>query len=193
MLRRLAQPLHDSRLVALVDELALFPPRTRERGRSYAAERRVADVQFQDGTISGAVRGGTEYYTTWEWNSRSGWQSLCTCPVGSFCKHAYALGCAVLASARDTQGFVDGRLAQLLPRGGAASAPRAIPARGPRGGETADALQRLRTARAEWERQSALDRLLVGAPVFGLSPYAPPLLDMLREPDSSAAATAAPC
>ena len=46
-----------------------------------------------------------------------------------------------------------------------------------------DALQRLRSGRAEWERQSALDRLLTDAPVFGLSPYAPPLLDLLREPD----------
>jgi superfamily II DNA or RNA helicase len=185
MLRRLAEPLHDSRLVALVDELALFPPRTRERGRSYAAERRVGNLAFQDGTISAAVRGGAEYYTTWEWDRRGGWHSLCTCPVGSFCKHAYALGCAILAGARATQGFADGRLARLLP--GTAwetrTVPRGLPARGPRAAKESDALQRLRAARAEWERQSALDRLLVGAPVFGLSPYAPPLLDMLREPD----------
>src|SRR5215470_3754106 len=185
MLRRLAEPLHDSRLVALVDELALFPPRTRERGRSYAAERRVGNLAFQDGTISAAVRGGAEYYATWEWDRRGGWHSLCTCPVGSFCKHAYALGCAILAAARATQGFADGRLARLLPGTAwvARAVPRGLPARGPRAAKASDALQRLRAARAEWERQSALDRLLVGAPVFGLSPYAPPLLDMLREPD----------
>ncbi len=166
----------------MVDELALFPPRTRERGRSYAADDRIAEVLVRDGLISAAVRGTEEYFTTWEWNRQSGWQSLCTCPVGGFCKHAYALGCVVLADAHSEQRFDDGRLRRLLP--GAV----AMPAGGVRAGrrraaEAADELERLRAARAEWERQSALDRLLVGAPVFGLSPYAPPLLDVLREPD----------
>src|SRR5262245_9995183 len=182
MLHRLAAPLHDPRLVALVDELALFPPRTRERGRAYAADRRVAELVFEDGFISASVQGTTEYRTVWEWSRGNGWQPLCTCPVGDFCKHAYALGCAVLDRARSAEGFDDARLARLLP-----SRDAALPARprlhGVRGGVTNDALHRLRTGRAEWERQSALDRLLVGAPAIGLSPYAPPLIDMLREPD----------
>ena len=158
----------------------LLPPRTRERGRGYAADGRVGEVSVRDGVISAAVHGTQAYLTTWEWSRQGGWQSLCTCPVGGFCKHAYALGCAVLAGARG-EGGVDARLERLLPR------VDATPMRAPRPrrqhAEAADELQRLRAARAEWERQSALDRLLVGAPVFGLSPYAPPLLDVLREPD----------
>ena len=177
-----ARALHASLLVALVDELAIFPPRTRERGRRYAAEGRVAAVTFEDGLATAAVRGSEEYYTTWQWRRPRGWESLCTCPVGGLCKHAYALGCIVLEQARAQPGFDDARLGTLLPparRAAAGARARVRPA--PQ--EGAGGLQRLRTARAEWERQGALDHLLVGAPVNGLSPYAPPLLDLLREPD----------
>jgi superfamily II DNA or RNA helicase len=178
-----AHALHDSHLVALVDELALFPPRTRERGRDYAAGGRVENVVVRDGVINAAVCGTRDYVTSWEWLRRGGWQSLCTCPLGGLCKHAYALGCAVLAAARDEKRIDDARLTRLLP----SAFPVAVSAARPRGrrvAEGGEGLQRLRSARAEWERQSALDRLLVDAPVFGLSPYSPPLLDVVREPDA---------
>jgi hypothetical protein len=181
MLHRLAvRALHDAHLVALIDELAHFPLRTRERGRRYAAEGRVDNVASRDGSISATVHGAEPYSTSWEWTRAGGWQSLCTCPVGDFCKHAYALGCVILSDARGELHFTDARLRSLLPE--AIAHARHVASR-PRRAAGQDALQRLRSGRAEWERQSALDRLLTGAPVFGLSPYAPPLLDLLREAD----------
>ncbi|MDX2170875.1 MAG: DEAD/DEAH box helicase [Deltaproteobacteria bacterium] len=54
------------------------------------------------------------------------------------------------------------------------------------GGEAAapqDPMQLLRESKAMWERQAALDDLLVGAPDARLSPYGPPLEQILREPD----------
>ncbi|MBX3027374.1 DEAD/DEAH box helicase [bacterium] len=48
----------------------------------------------------------------------------------------------------------------------------------------ADPLTRLRDARALWERQAALDELLIEAPAASLTPYGPPLEDLLREPDA---------
>jgi superfamily II DNA or RNA helicase len=170
----LAYQLHDSQLASLLDALALFSPRTQARGRDYAAAGRVERVDVRDGAIHAAVRGTREYATRWA-AANGRWHSLCTCPLGGYCKHAFALGCVVLGTARARHGFDDARLATLLPGAErAASRPR-------RG--AGDALQRLRQARAEWERQAALDALLVGAPRFGLSPYAPPLLDLIREPD----------
>ena len=68
MLSRLAvHAHHDSHLVALIDELALYPPRTRERGRAYAAEQRVENVVVQDGLITASVHGSEDYVTSWEW------------------------------------------------------------------------------------------------------------------------------
>jgi superfamily II DNA or RNA helicase len=177
-----ADALHASLLVGLVDELALFSPRTRERGRRYAAAGHVGAVKFEGSVATAPVRGGELYYTSWHWRRPHGWEALCTCPVGGFCKHAYALACVVLEGARQ-QGFADPRLADLLPP--RATVPdRARPRAGAVAAPGAADLQRLRAARAEWERQGALDHLLVGAPVLGLSPYAPPLLDLLREPDA---------
>lgn len=46
-----------------------------------------------------------------------------------------------------------------------------------------DPLSKLRDSRALWEREAALDELLVGSPEASLSPYAPPLEALLREPD----------
>jgi hypothetical protein len=183
MLQRLAvQAHHDSRLVALIDELSLFPARVRERGRRYAADGRVGGVTVEDGLINGVVFGSEQYQTQWAWTRDNGWESACNCPVGEYCKHAYALACVVLASSRHELKREEARLHNLLPD----TAPMPAgptPARAPRPA-LSDDLQRLRKGRAEWERQSALDSLLVGAPVFGLSPYAPPLLDVLREPDA---------
>lgn len=106
----------------------------------------MSDVQAEDGLITAAVRGGEEYYTTWEWRRQGGWQSLCTCPLGGLCKHAYALGCAVLAAAKAEHRFDDPRLARILPS--VALGAVRPPARRPP--EAGGALQRLRTARAEW-------------------------------------------
>jgi superfamily II DNA or RNA helicase len=52
------------------------------------------------------------------------------------------------------------------------------------GAAPADPLTRLRDARALWERQAALDELLIEAPAASLTPYGPPLEDLLREPDA---------
>ncbi len=88
------------------------------------------------------------------WWNGRRWSHECTCPYGAGCKHAYAVASEV----------VDGT-------DGDGAAP-------------SDALTRLRDHRALWERQAALDELLVDAPTASLTPYGPPLEDLLREPDA---------
>lgn len=168
----MADALDPAQLVGLIDALAQLPSRTQERGRAYAAERRVGPPSLGPDAIEARVTGTREYATRWD--ALAGrWRSRCTCPLGGACKHAFALGAAVLAQARREERLDDPRLDRLLDDG-------TSPARS---GELKDALHQLRSGRAEWERQAALDTLLSGSPRPGLTPYAPPLLELIREPD----------
>jgi superfamily II DNA or RNA helicase len=168
-----------ARLAALVDAIQRFTHRTRERGEAYASEHRAAIDSVAPDRFQGVVRGASAYKTAWDHGPR-GWVSDCTCPIGSVCKHAYALACELLNRARDEDGFDDPRLPFLLPAprpgGRRASVARAASNAGTQ-------LDRLRRARVEWERQSALDALLADAPVLGLNPYMPPLSQELLESD----------
>ncbi|HSP97493.1 MAG TPA: DEAD/DEAH box helicase [Candidatus Dormibacteraeota bacterium] len=97
---------------------------------------------------------GANDYRVLWWWNGRRWAHECTCPFGTGCKHAYAVASSL----------VDGT------EGG--------------GADPLDPLARLRDARALWERQAALDELLVEAPAASLTPYGPPLEDLLREPDA---------
>jgi superfamily II DNA or RNA helicase len=151
-----AIPLTSDRLDALCAELDAFPESIARRGGAYAAEGRVQSLEADDDRIAATVHGSLPYRTQWWWDGRR-WAHECTCSYGNGCKHAYAVGAAVC----DADEGEDGA-----------------------GPPEADALTRLRDSRALWERQAALDELLVDAPAVGLSPYGPPLEELLREPDA---------
>ena len=152
-LGRLSTELLPEQLEALERELAEFPPGARARGLDYADDGRVTELHVDGHGIAAVVHGTQPYETAWHWNGDGAWSHRCSCPVGSQCKHAVAVACAVL------DGDDSGEESALEP------------------------IVRLREGRARWERQAALDELLVGAPSAGLSPYGPPLDALLREPD----------
>ena len=174
-----------TQLEALLDALEVFRPVTRERGRAYAASGRVEAWALDGESVTAEVRGAHTYSTLWHW--REGvWDCDCTCPSGAYCKHAFALACCVLAAAA-AQGFADPRLARFVgpgvlaaANGAAKDAPEEEDAPPP---SAAQAVEQLRSARFDWERESALDELLLGAPDATLSPYAPPISEILEEPD----------
>ena len=83
---------------------------------------------------------GSTEYRVLWWWNGRRWAHECTCPFGAGCKHAYAVASSV----------VDG------------SGDDAAP--------TTEPLSRLRDARALWERQAAMDELLVEAPASSLTP-----------------------
>src|SRR6185295_15015571 len=93
--QRPAVVLDAEKLAALYRSLARFPRLTRERGDQYARGGRVGEiVPFGEG-ISASVRGTKLYQASWDWGGAV-WRPLCTCPVGGYCKHAYALAQSAL-------------------------------------------------------------------------------------------------
>ena len=152
-LRRLPTDLLPEQLEALESELGAIPPGPRGRGLEYADEGRVTDLRVDASLIEAVVRGTAPYETAWRWNGNGTWVSECSCPIGGQCKHAVAVAALVLDG--------DDEAADSL----------------------LEPIVRLREGRARWERQAALDELLVGAPTASLSPYGPPLESLLREPD----------
>lgn len=153
-----AIPLSDDRLGALRAELESFVRTIARRGEDYAAEGRVRDLRPAADRVEATVHGTEPYHVLWWWNGRR-WAHECSCPYGTGCKHAYAVASVLV--------------------GDTASAPDLA-----EDASSGDALTALRDARALWERQAALDELLIDAPTASLTPYGPPLEDLLREPDA---------
>ncbi len=133
------------------DEIDAFPSGAQARGRIYAEESRVSGLRVERTRVDATVRGALVYTTSWWW-AGGRWDHSCTCPIGEFCKHAFAVALAVLEGGEHEED----------------------------GGQP---LARLRDSRALWERQAALDELLAGTPEPSLTPYAPPLEELLREAD----------
>src|SRR5690242_18393455 len=89
--------------------LRSFSAQTLARGETYARQGRVATASYDslDGTLIGSCLGsGAEYYDVEV--ALSGARSnleidytVCTCPVGRYCKHAVALLLAAIPSAPD--------------------------------------------------------------------------------------------
>jgi superfamily II DNA or RNA helicase len=181
-------------LRGVVTKLRAFSPMTRHRGQDYAREGRVGRLIFEDDTVRATVHGTEIYDASWAWDRVGAITPGCTCPVGPYCKHAYALACCLLEVAHTEQGFVDARLAQFLPEGPirtggssvvpiAASVPAAERRRETARSQSSSALDRLRSAPAGWQREHALERVLAGGPTRGLSGYLPPFPEILAEPD----------
>jgi len=156
-----ATSFSDDRLAALRDALELFEQGVQQRGARDADDGLVTlrhvDLDRIDAIVAAsaaAEAAGPNFETRWAWDA-PGWAHQCSCPRGGGCEHAFAV-------------------AWLILEGGATDGD---------GADLADPLQVLRTARPLWERQAALDELLVGAPASDLTAYGPPLEDLLREPD----------
>ena len=81
---------------AFVAALAHFAPAARERGRRYAEEGRVESIDVRDDVVEATVVGSEAYDVVWE-HDRGEWRASCSCPVGSFCKHAYAVARCLVA------------------------------------------------------------------------------------------------
>lgn len=87
-------PLHAKiALAALASHLDDYDQGTRQRARPYVKGRAILDL-WEDGDILTAHIQGTgaqPYTTTLQFDGQD-WNPDCSCPVGSLCKHAYALG-----------------------------------------------------------------------------------------------------
>lgn len=180
--------------------LRAFPPMVRHRGQEYARSGRVGQMIFAADAVRAEVRGAHPYDAAWTWPHIGESRPACSCPVGPYCKHAYALACCLLAVAHEEHGFADARLAQFLPTGlvprpsaivpisaggdrrRQAAAPAAAPP-GSASGPLLSALDRLRRMPPGWQREHALERLLAGGPARGLSGYLPPFPEILEEAD----------
>ena len=159
----------------LTAAVASYGQRTRERGARYVREGRVESLRLGEGTIDAVVQGEAPYRVRWrcaERGERRPWIAQCSCPVGIFCKHAYAVAALLIGDAIPDLVGAD-VVRDVLP-GDAYTAdaeivrrePDVIPTRVtapvPSSRERSDmeALVLLRESRNSWERRNAADALL---------------------------------
>jgi hypothetical protein len=161
---------------ALGAALEVFPPRSRERGLRYARQGRVEWVDVFDDRVEAVVVGSEPYEVVWE-HEGGRWNASCTCPVGSLCKHAYAVAwCLVDELAPHPQAAPRARAPEL-------EIARPVPAAPHQARTRAAALEGLRRARDFWTRQAAITQLLAGraVPAPARDPWA--YRELLDEPD----------
>ncbi len=169
-----SQVLTRPQLAALSRELATFPPPTIQRGRRYAESGCVESLAYDDDVVRATVLGSDLYETAWLWNG-SHWASDCTCPIGGYCKHAFAVGACVLedhgANAPEAPAWngTGRRLAPTRRASASLTAPETSEPRRPAARrEPPSPLSRLRDAESAWQRHGALSELLTNAPVAWL-------------------------
>lgn len=126
--QKLEQELRDS-----------FESRTQARGDGYVRDGRIVELQVGADSVSAVVAGTTDYRVDWTFDfAARDWSCRCSCPVGYYCKHAFAVARTV----------VDGTKTES-------------PARAPASGSPAQrALAELRESDREWQRTRALQTLL---------------------------------
>ncbi len=123
------------------------------------------------------VLGRAGYETEWQWYDGE-WDCACSCPVEAYCKHAYAVALKVLSDAA-ALGFDDSRLQEILPGLVSDDADSEYDENWE---QHESPYLNLREATEVWQRESALDDLVTGAPVL-VSPYAPGFAEILEEED----------
>lgn len=134
-----AHVLTAERRQKLEQELPEFEPRTQARGDGYVRDGRVVELRVKTDFVSAVVAGTTDYRVDWSFDGVTrDWSCRCSCPVGIYCKHAYAVARVVLDGAK-----VVGRAAE--------------PASG---SPVARALVDLRDGDREWQRMRGLQTLL---------------------------------
>ncbi len=80
------------------DFLRAMHPNTQARGAKYFQQGRVRQIEMEnDNRFMASVQGSESYRVSLEFNSRTGWKGQCSCPIGSDCKHIYAMMKALLA------------------------------------------------------------------------------------------------
>ena len=94
-----------SQRTALAAQMRDFSAKVRARGQQYAQAGRVGALQVDGECVRAAVRGTDIYETLWEW-SGDYWEPDCSCPVGPYCKHAYALASCMVADGVVSSGAV---------------------------------------------------------------------------------------
>jgi len=159
--------------VLLESALGEFSGRVRQRGSEYADRGRVGRLTSDAGGLHAEVRGTRPYDVTWRFGESSA-TPTCTCPVGSWCKHAFAVADVALELATNQGELAAEPATPAWP-------PRPVSKPAPRRDDTA-ALDRLRRSSVAWEREHAIVTLLEGA---GLSPWAlgGTLPSLANEPD----------
>jgi len=98
-LTTLARGLPRTALDALHDALTGLSSVRAARGRMLATAGAVSAVDADSRGVRANVSDGHQYVTRWAWSS-DGATSLCSCPAGRACEHAFALGVLLLAAAR---------------------------------------------------------------------------------------------
>ncbi len=110
----LARGLPRTALDALSDALLKLPADRAARGRELAHPDAVSGVGADSRGVRANIADGHQYVSRWAWGDE-GATSLCSCPVGRACEHAWALGVLLLAAARRAGRWDHARWAKLAP------------------------------------------------------------------------------
>lgn len=125
----------------LEQELRDFESRTQARGDGYVRDGRIVELRVNADFVSAVVAGTVDYRVDWTFDGAAReWSCRCTCPVGLYCKHAYAVARVVVDGVRDA---------------GPSEGKRRV------SGSPADhALAEVRDGDRDWQRTRALQTLL---------------------------------
>ncbi len=110
----LAKGLPRMALDTLSEAIAKLPTDRANRGRELAILTNLSAVGADSRGVRANVADGHHYVTRWAWNE-DGATSLCSCPAGRACEHAYALAVLLLAEARRAGRWEHTRWAKLAP------------------------------------------------------------------------------
>ena len=136
----------------------------------YVQNGRVGPLEVDGQCVRATVHGTEVYQTLWEWTGKV-WDPDCSCPVGPYCKHAYALASRILGSTAPAEAL------QTPPLVARRVLPRVQPATG------SALLNKLRGARERWARERYFTQLVERAIGAGFNFYFSPFPEILEETD----------
>lgn len=86
----------------LGQELRDFEGRTQARGDGYVRDGRIVELRVSADFVSAVVAGSVDYRVDWTFDGVAReWSCQCSCPVGIYCKHAYAVARVVVDGPKD--------------------------------------------------------------------------------------------
>lgn len=112
----LARGLPRTALETLSEALGRLPPERVKRGREIWDPEHVTEVGADSRGVRANVIDDHRYVTRWAWGE-DGATSLCSCPVGRACEHAWILGIALLGAARRAGRWDHARWVRFAPLG----------------------------------------------------------------------------